>query len=95
MIALLTSEALQVINVSSRAHHHLECWNNFAAGCAVTSISEKSVKHTREKTIITVSNISSNYARDLNKDRINKCIIAEILSELPVTRIITQKNRFR
>lgn len=44
MIALLTSEALQVVNVGPRAHHHLESWNNFAARCAVTGISEKSVK---------------------------------------------------
>lgn len=49
MIALLTSEALQVVNVSPRAHHHLECWDNFAAGCAVTGISEKSVKTHKRK----------------------------------------------
>lgn len=44
MIALLTSEALQVVNVGPCAHHHLESWNNFAARCAVTGISKESVK---------------------------------------------------
>lgn len=44
MIALLTSEALQMVNVGPRAHHHLESWNNFAARCAVTGVTEESVK---------------------------------------------------
>lgn len=55
MIALLTSEALQVINVGSRAHHHLERWNYFAARCAVTGISEESVKEGKYSTFITVN----------------------------------------
>ena len=47
VIALLTSEALQVVNVGPCAHHHLESWNYFAARCAVTGISEESIKKKR------------------------------------------------
>lgn len=40
--ALLTSEALQMINVGSRPHHHLERRNHLAAGRAVAGVAEKS-----------------------------------------------------
>lgn len=51
VIALLTSEALQVVDVGSRAHHHLERRDDFAAGRAVAGISEESVgqRERREK----------------------------------------------
>lgn len=42
VIALLTSEAFQVVDIGPRAHHHLERWDDFAACRAMTGISEKS-----------------------------------------------------
>lgn len=47
MIALLTSEALQVIDVGSRAHHHLERRDNLAARRTVTGIPEESAMQKR------------------------------------------------
>lgn len=58
MIALLTSEALQMVNVGPRAHHHLESWNNFAACCTVTGVSEESVKKKETYSIITILHIN-------------------------------------
>jgi len=49
VIALLTSEALQVIDVGSRAHHHLERRDDLAAGRAVTGISKEPVDGKRRR----------------------------------------------
>jgi len=49
VIALLTSEALQVIDVGSRAHHHLERRDDLAARRAVTGISKEPVDKKRRR----------------------------------------------
>lgn len=41
MIALLASEALQVINIAARTHHHLKRGNDFVASRAVSSVAEQ------------------------------------------------------
>jgi hypothetical protein len=42
VIALLASEALEMIDIISRSHHHLERWNNFGACSTVAGASEQS-----------------------------------------------------
>lgn len=41
MVALLASEALEVVDVAACAHHHLEGRDHFVAGRAVTSVAEQ------------------------------------------------------
>lgn len=45
MVTLLTGEALEVIDVVARAHHHLEGWNHFIARSAVARVAEQPVNN--------------------------------------------------
>ena len=42
MVALLASEALQVVHVVPGPHHHLEGWYHLSAGSAVSSAAKQS-----------------------------------------------------
>lgn len=53
VITLLTRKTLQVINVRSRPHHHLEGWNGFIAGRTVTSVSKESAQIEKQNFIMT------------------------------------------
>lgn len=43
MIALLASEALEVVHIAARAHHHLKRRDHFIAGRAVASVAEQPI----------------------------------------------------
>jgi len=44
VVALLTGEALQVVDIGAGAHHHLEGRDHFAAGGAVARIAKQSAE---------------------------------------------------
>lgn len=41
MIALLTGEALQMVDIAARAHHHLERWDHLVTRSAVSRVAEQ------------------------------------------------------
>jgi hypothetical protein len=41
MVALLTCETFEMINIVTRSHHHLERWNDFVACCTKARVSEQ------------------------------------------------------
>lgn len=44
MVALLTSEALEMVHVAARAHHHLKRRDHFVTCRAVAGVAEQPVK---------------------------------------------------
>lgn len=51
VITLLTREALQVVDVRPRPHHHLECRDGFVTGRAVTRVPEQSAQIWKQRRV--------------------------------------------
>lgn len=49
MIALLTREAFQMVDIVPGSHHHFKCWNDFVARSAHASIPEQSARKMRKQ----------------------------------------------
>jgi len=54
VVTLLTSEALQVIDIGPCTHHHLEGWDHLAAGGAVARVAKQSAEKSYEQISKTV-----------------------------------------
>lgn len=75
VVALLACEALQMVNIALRSHHHLEGRNHFIAGRAVTGRAEQSeTKKSKFNKInwCSTTNVgtSSNYTKLLKEEAI-------------------------